>query len=54
MKVLKSIFILILFSTFITSCTSEDIVVQPEVNSIENLQATGSDDKEVDETEKGD
>lgn len=53
MKTLKSIFILILFSILIASCTVEDIVKETETNSIENRQATGEDGEDVDQTEKG-
>jgi hypothetical protein len=62
MKILKSIFILILFSISIISCTDEDIEDEFEKNSVEivqtttnqniNTQATGEDQQSVDETEK--
>jgi hypothetical protein len=53
MKILKSIFILILFFIFITSCTIDDIVEESETNATENIQANGDDEENVDETEKG-
>ncbi len=53
MKILKSILILILFSNLIISCTAEDIAEELETNAVENIQATGSDGEEVNETEKG-
>ncbi len=53
MKILKTIFILILFTTLITSCTPEDIGDELEINSFENIQATGEEGAEADQTEKG-
>jgi hypothetical protein len=54
MKILKSIFILILFSNLVSSCTVDDISEDTETNSIENnIQATGENSGEVDQTEKG-
>ena len=52
MKILKSIFILILFSIFITSCTVDDIVEESGTNLLENIQANGDDGENIDETEK--
>jgi len=52
MKTLKSIFILILFSNLITSCTVEDIIEEQETNATENVQATGGDEDDIDQTEK--
>jgi len=53
MKILKSILILILLSNLNISCTTEDIVEESEINAIDNILATGEEDEEVDETEKG-
>ena len=53
MKILKSLFVLILFSNLSISCTVEDLVEESEINAIENVQATEDNSKEVDETEKG-
>ena len=53
MKILKSIFILILFSNLIISCTVDDITEETETNTIKNTQAISDDEKVIDETEKG-
>ena len=53
MKILKSIFVLILFSNLVSSCTVDDISEGTETNLIEsNIQATGENDGIVDETKK--
>lgn len=53
MKILKSIFILILFTNLVVSCTDDDIIEVHETNAIENIQASGGDGEEVDQTKKG-
>lgn len=55
MKTMITIMILILFSSFVVSCTVDDLSEDTELNSMEkNLQGTGDDDSNsVDETEKG-
>ncbi|SFB80806.1 hypothetical protein SAMN04487891_102452 [Flagellimonas taeanensis] len=55
MKTILTTMILILFSSFIVSCTADDFTEDTELNSIEkNIQGTGDDDSNsVDETEKG-
>lgn len=53
MKILKSIFVLVLFFSLITSCTVDDITEETETNVIENTQATGGEEADVDQTEKG-
>ncbi len=53
MKILKSIFVLVLFSNFIVSCAADDITEEQETIATENIQATGDDGKDVDQTEKG-
>lgn len=52
MKILKSIFVLVLFSNFIISCTVDDITEDSEINQTE-IQATGENNAEDDQTEKG-
>ncbi|MGV8815870.1 MAG: hypothetical protein ACOH2D_17345 [Gelidibacter sp.] len=54
MKTLKNSMILILFSSFVISCTTDDIIDNAEPNTIEkNIQATSDGGKDVDQTEKG-
>ncbi len=53
MRILKSIFILILFTKLVVSCTDDDIIEVHETNAIENIQATGEDETDVDQTKKG-
>ena len=53
MKALKTIMIILLFSNFIISCTVDDITEDAKTDSIENVQATGDNKEDVDETEKG-
>jgi hypothetical protein len=51
MKALKSIFILLLFSIIITSCT--DLEIEEELSPIESLDPSASgDDDEVDDGSK--
>ena len=53
MKILKSTFILMLLSNLVISCTADDINEESEQNLIENIQATGGDEDNIDPTEKG-
>ncbi len=52
MKILKIIFILILFSNLIVSCTIDEIIEEQETSTTENKQATGDETEDIDETEK--
>jgi len=55
MKTILTTLALILFSSFVVSCTVDDLTEDTDLNSIEkNIQGTGDDDSNsVDETEKG-